>query len=71
MCPGSFKTPLIEAGDYVVLHDTGAYYFSNPFYYNALPACAVYGVENGRGPEMHMSVWRQQQSPGDVLSVIG
>ena len=36
--------PLIEAGDYVVLLDTGAYYFSNPFYYNALPAPAVYAV---------------------------
>jgi len=37
--------PLIEPGDYVVLHDTGAYYFSNPFFYNALAAPAVYGAE--------------------------
>ncbi len=29
------QLPLIEPGDYVVLHDTGAYYFSNPFFYNA------------------------------------
>jgi diaminopimelate decarboxylase len=65
------ELPLIEAGDYVVLHDTGAYYFSNPFYYNALPACAVYGVEKCGGPEMKLSVWRQQQSAGDVLSLIG
>ena len=41
--------PLIEPGDHVVLHDTGAYYFSNPFYYNALPAPAVYGVEAAEG----------------------
>ncbi len=37
--------PLIEPGDYVVLHDTGAYYFSNPFYYNALCAPAVYAAD--------------------------
>jgi diaminopimelate decarboxylase len=65
------QLPLIEPGDYVVLHDTGAYYFSNPFYYNALPACAVYCVEHGRDPAMQFSVWRQQQNAGDMLSAIG
>jgi diaminopimelate decarboxylase len=65
------ELPLVEPGDYVVLHDTGAYYFSNPFYYNALPACAVYGVEGGRDPTVTMKLWRQQQNEEDVLSVIG
>jgi diaminopimelate decarboxylase len=36
--------PLLEPGDFVMLHDTGAYYFSTPFVYNSLPAISVYGV---------------------------
>jgi diaminopimelate decarboxylase len=63
--------PTVQPGDWVVLHDTGAYYFSNPFYYNALPACAVYGVEDAGRPTMRFAVWREQQSADDMLSVIG
>lgn len=65
------KLPLIEPGDYVVLHDTGAYYFSNPFYYNALPASAVYAAGFGVDNSLEFSVWRQQQTLDEVLSVIG
>ena len=63
--------PLIEPGDIVVLHDTGAYYFSNPFYYNSLPAPAVYGVEIRSGKTVELDCWRQQQTMGDMLTVIG
>ncbi|MCJ7815450.1 MAG: hypothetical protein MUP31_05290 [Xanthomonadales bacterium] len=63
--------PLIEPGDYVVLHDTGAYYFSNPFYYNALCAPAVYGAEGIDGESVKFSVWRAQQTVDDMLAVIG
>lgn len=35
--------PLLDAGDYVALLDTGAYYFSNHFAYNSLPRPAVHG----------------------------
>ncbi|MGI5338337.1 diaminopimelate decarboxylase [Streptomyces sp. CA-181903] len=35
--------PPLEAGDHVALLDTGAYYFSTPFGYNALPRPGVYG----------------------------
>jgi diaminopimelate decarboxylase len=63
--------PKIEQGDIVVLHDTGAYYFSNPFYYNALPACAVYGLETGDDNSMDLVVWRQRQSVNDMLAVLG
>jgi diaminopimelate decarboxylase len=65
------QLPLIEPGDYVVLHDTGAYYFSNPFFYNALPAPAVYGAEPGQDGSMQLDCWRQQQSMDDMLAVIG
>ena len=63
--------PLIEPGDYVVLHDTGAYYFSNPFYYNALPAPAVYGAEVFNDDLVNFTVWRRHQSVDDMLAVIG
>ncbi|MGD9508121.1 MAG: diaminopimelate decarboxylase [Geminicoccaceae bacterium] len=37
--------PLLEPDDWVLLHDTGAYYFSTPFVYNSLPRVAVHGFE--------------------------
>jgi diaminopimelate decarboxylase len=63
--------PLIEPGDYVVLHDTGAYYFSNPFFYNALAAPAVYGAEVFDDDFVKFTVWRRQQTVDDMLAVIG
>ena len=63
--------PEIEPGDYVVLHDTGAYYFSNPFYYNALSAPAVYGAQVVEDEPVTFKVWRRQQTLDDVLAVIG
>ena len=65
------RLPVIEPGDYVVLHDTGAYYFSNPFYYNALCAPAVYAAANTGANEWILTVWRQQQSLDAMLSAIG
>ncbi|MGW0117851.1 diaminopimelate decarboxylase [Streptomyces sp. NPDC003327] len=35
--------PELSEGDVVVLHDTGAYYFSAPWAYNSLPRPGVYG----------------------------
>jgi len=63
--------PQIEPGDYVVLNDTGAYYFSNPFLYNAQPATAVYGAEIIDDALVTFDVWRQQQSLDDMLAVLG
>jgi diaminopimelate decarboxylase len=63
--------PLIEPGDYVILHDTGAYYFSNPFFYNALPAPAVYGAGLEQDGSVQLDCWRRQQSMDDMLAVIG
>ncbi len=37
--------PKLEQNDYVMVHDTGAYYFSNHFDYNSLPRVAVYSAE--------------------------
>jgi diaminopimelate decarboxylase len=50
--------PLLEPGDFVMLHDTAAYYFSTPFVYNSLPAITVYGVS---GPDQDLSFTVMQQ----------
>ena len=62
--------PLIEPGDLIVLHDTGAYYFSNPYYYNSLQAIAVYGAEV-QGDEVEFDLWRRLQTIDELLSMIG
>lgn len=41
--------PRLEAGDWVALLDTGAYYFSTHFHYNSLPRPGIYGY--ARAPE--------------------
>ena len=62
--------PAIQAGDHVLLHDTGAYYFSNPYFYNSLPAVAVYAIDV-RHAGVTFEQWRQQQSLDDLLATIG
>ncbi|MEV5612746.1 diaminopimelate decarboxylase [Streptomyces sp. NPDC052225] len=37
------ELPPLDEGDFVVLYDTGAYYFSTPWAYNSLPRPAVHG----------------------------
>lgn len=41
--------PRLHPDDYVVVKDTGAYYFSNHFDYNSLPRVAVYAAETVDG----------------------
>ena len=65
------RLPRVEPGDYIVMHDTGAYYFSNPFYYNALPAPGVYGVCSADGGSPSLDDWRPRQSLAEMLAVIG
>ncbi len=54
--------PRLEPGDLVVVHDTGAYYFSTPFSYNSLPLIAVYGFRVGSGGTVRFEVFRDQES---------
>ena len=68
--PQLVKSPR-DCIDYVILHDTGAYYFSNPFYYNALCAPAVYAADALNGESVNFAVWRLPQSMDDMLAVIG
>jgi diaminopimelate decarboxylase len=62
--------PLIEPGDFVMLHDTGGYYFSCPYYYNTLAAPAVYAASR-QNEGVGLAVWRKQQTMDDLLAVIG
>lgn len=65
------RLPKAQPGDLVVLHDTGAYYFSNPFFYNALPSCAVYGAAIDSRGNWRFDCWREQQTLDETLAVIG
>ena len=65
------KLPLIEPGDYIMLHDTGAYYFTNPFYYNSLPPCAVYGAHWIDRGQVEFETWREQQTTADLSRFFG
>ena len=59
--------PKLQPNDYVIVHDTGGYYFSNHFDYNSLPRVAVYAVS---GIEDHLTIKciRQADTLQDVLS---
>lgn len=65
------ELPLIEPGDYIMLHDTGAYYFSNPFFYNSLPMSAVYGATLSDAGAVDFEVWREQQTYDEMLALLG
>ena len=47
--------PRLEPGDLVMIHDTGGYYFSTPFFYNSLPKIPVIGME-GHGSALRTSL---------------
>jgi diaminopimelate decarboxylase len=59
--------PLLEPGDWVLLHDTGAYYFSTPFVYNSLPRVAVHGFEMA-GDEIRLTPLRRAETIEEVLA---
>ncbi|WP_444893000.1 hypothetical protein ACJJIE_22060 [Microbulbifer sp. TRSA001] len=63
--------PKLDSGDYVMLHDTGAYYFSNPFYYNSLPAPAVYGYRISAAGAVQFEQYRAPQTLGEMMQVVG
>lgn len=59
--------PKLEANDYVLVHDTGGYYFSNHFDYNSLPRVPVYAV-SGNSHAMSIDLIRKADSLEDVFS---
>ncbi|GAW97758.1 MULTISPECIES: diaminopimelate decarboxylase [Colwellia] len=61
------QLPKLELNDYVMVHDTGGYYFSNHFDYNSLPRVAVYTV-SGEDNDLSMTCIRKAESLEDVLN---
>jgi len=59
--------PPLQPGDYVLVHDTGAYHFSNHYQYNALPRPPVYAYTIKEDNEVEFSCISQGQSIADVL----
>ncbi|GHD21553.1 type III PLP-dependent enzyme domain-containing protein [Nocardiopsis kunsanensis] len=66
------ELPAAEPGDLVAVHDTGAYYFSTPFAYNALPRPGVrgYGVDPADGGVRWEGI-RRAQSVEEILAESG
>ncbi|WP_211369842.1 diaminopimelate decarboxylase [Nonomuraea turkmeniaca] len=64
------ELPELEEGDVVVLHDTGAYYFSTPWAYNSLPYPAVQGftiTEEG----VRLALIREAQTLDEIAASSG
>jgi diaminopimelate decarboxylase len=59
--------PLLEPEDWVLLHDTGAYYFSTPFVYNSLPRVAVHGFD-GEGDQIRFELLRKEETVAEVVA---
>lgn len=62
--------PLIESGDLIALPDTGGYYFSSHFSYNALARPAVYGVATINEERRWFEI-RAAQSVHEIVSEAG
>ena len=65
-----YPLPRLEPGDIIAVHDTGAYYFSNPFYYNSHPAAPVHGFAS-TGDEFAIHTLRPAQTIEAMMAVIG
>jgi diaminopimelate decarboxylase len=59
--------PLLEPDDWVLLHDTGAYYFSTPFVYNSLPRVAVHGFTL-MGETVRFELLRREETVAEVVA---
>lgn len=59
--------PQLQPNDYIMVHDTGAYYFSNHFDYNSLPRVAVYAA-SGAGQQLQLAAIRQAQTIEQVVA---
>ncbi|MFC9247442.1 diaminopimelate decarboxylase [Streptomyces sp. NPDC057136] len=66
------ELPELREGDFVVLYDTGAYYFSTPWAYNSLPRTAVYGFSRRAGGEgVQFAPVRDAQSLDSIAAESG
>jgi diaminopimelate decarboxylase len=59
--------PLLEPGDYVLVHDTGAYCFNNPYLLNSLPSGPIYGFSKSPSGEYEFETVSKGQTVQDVV----
>ena len=59
--------PKLQLNDYVMVHDTGAYYFSNHFDYNSLPRVAVFSA-GIIGEDIKLACIRKAETLEEVVS---
>jgi diaminopimelate decarboxylase len=60
--------PRLQPDDYIMVHDTGAYHFSNHYQYNALPRLPVYGYTIDKHKNITFEVISLGQSTQDVIN---
>ncbi|MGC5341798.1 diaminopimelate decarboxylase [Streptomyces sp. DT171] len=66
------ELPELSEGDFVVLYDTGAYYFSTPWGYNSLPRPAVHGFRvDGAEQGVRFATVRDAQTLDSVSAESG
>ena len=63
--------PEMSPGDIAVIPDTGAYYFSTHFTYNALPRIPVYAYSVSAEAQVEFQCIRPQQSVDELLAEAG
>lgn len=63
--------PLLEPGDLVVAHDTGAYYFGAHYAYNTLPRPAVHGFTVDERGTVEFTPIRRAQSLTELVADAG
>nr|WP_229378168.1 diaminopimelate decarboxylase [Streptomyces sp. VRA16 Mangrove soil] len=67
---GRSLPPLVE-GDFVVLRDTGAYYFSTPWAYNSLPRPGVHGYTADGAGQVRFAPVRDAQTLDEIAAESG
>lgn len=63
--------PLLEPGDLVVAHDTGAYYFGAHYAYNTLPRPAVHGFTVSARGHVEFTPIRRAQTIAELVADAG
>lgn len=65
------ELPELREGDFVVLHDTGAYYFSTHWAYNSLPRPAVHGFTADGSGGVRLATVRAAQTLDEIAAESG
>ena len=63
--------PTITSSDLIALPETGGYYFSSHFSYNALARPAVYAVSTDEAGQRRWSIARRAQTMEQVVAEAG